>query len=904
MEPDGRGDDGGAAHSGDLNMLRSKLRSIWNGLSRRSDVEKEMAEELSFHIEARADHLMERGMPRDEALRQARLEFGSADKYREEMRQARGLRFLDELRGDLRYAFRGLRKTPTFSLAAILTLALGIGANSLVFSVVRSVVLRPLDYAKPDELVQLWESGNIAEGDWVSFPNYRDIARQAQSFANIAAYTFNGTTLSGDKEAETVLTLETTDKFFDLLSVKPALGRTFAAGEDQPGRDRVAVISHALWQRRYAGDTNVAGHQLLIGGRPHTIIGVMPPSFRFPNVADMIDVWVAGSRRTDIEGRGNHNFWAIARLKPGIGLSQTRAEMVAVASSMEREFPQYNKGLVITVEYLQDRVSGDVRPALLMLLGSVVLLLLLACANIANLLLSRAESRRREMAIREAIGAGRGRLIRQMLTESILLAFLGGAAGLIVVKAILQSLLKWAPADIPRIQQTSIDLPVLLFTSAIALLAGILFGLAPAVIGAGRNVHDALKRSATRSSPERSSFALRHILIASQVALAVILLIGAGLLMRSLINVTHLDPGFRRDGLFIAIFNLDGQASYTEPAQQAAFFEEVLRRVRTVPGVKSAAVTGSMPLTGINDQGSFAIEGLPSSVLKKYGHSSPEANRPHVSVGYFETMGIQLQKGRTFDEHDRADSPKVAVISDLAARKYWPNENPIGKRVSIAESEDGRRVWHEIVGIVHSTRHFGMEAAQKAEVYVPHTQSPYPFMVLVVRVRGNMDSVIRGCRNEIASLDPQQAGFPALRAEDTLFGSETRRRFQTSLLAGFAILAVFLAAIGIYGVVAYTVRRRAREIGIRIALGARPSDVVLAVVKQGMFTIVAGAIAGVVAAGALSRLLASLLFGVTPSDTSTFSAVVFLVLLVGILSVYLPTRAASRLDPVIVLNEE
>ncbi len=885
-------------------MFRAKLRSFWNGLFRRVDVETGMAEELKFHIEARAEDLVASGLSADEALRRAKLEFGSADKYKEEMRQARGLRLLDEFRADFKYAVRALRKNPTFSLAAILTLALGIGANALVFSVVRAVILRPLDYSNPDELVQLWESGKHMEGDWVSFPNFRDWARQAQSFTGLAAYTYNGTTISGDKEPEAVLALEVTDRFFDMLGVKPALGRTFVEGEDQPSHDHVAVISYALWQRRYAGDPNVMGRQVVIGARPHTIIGIMPSSFRFPNVAMLIDVWVAGSRRSDIEQRGSHNFWTIARLKPGVSLSEARAEMDTIAQRLGREFPE-DKDVDISVAYLHDRVSGEVRPALLMLLGSVGLLLLLACANIANLLLSRAESRRREMAIREAIGAGRSRLIRQTLTESVLLAFLGAAMGLAVVAGILQPLLRWAPADIPRIGQTSIDLPVLFFTSAIALTAGILFGLAPAIVGGGHNVYEALKRSGARSSPERGSFAVRHILIASQVALAVILLVGAGLLLRSLIHVTRLDPGFRRERLFIAILNVEGQARYAAPEQQVAFFEEVVRRVRTVPGVESAAVTDSMPLSGMNDQGSFDIEGRSWSALQQqYGKYGPEANRPHVSSGYFEAMGIPVVQGRVFNEHDRADSQKVAVISDLAARTYWPNENPIGKRLSVRESKDGKPIWHEIVGVVHSTRHFGMEAAQKPEIYVPHTQATEPFMILVVRVEGDMDSVIRASRKQVSSLDPQQAGFGVLRGEDMLFGSETRRRFQTFLLGGFAVLAAFLAAIGIYGVAAYTVMRRSREVGIRLALGARRADVVLMILRQGMFTIVAGAIVGMLTAAALSRLLASLLFGVSPSDSSTFSSVLSLVLLIGVLSVYLPARAASRVDPAIVLTEE
>ena len=885
-------------------MIRAKLRSLWNGLFRRSNIEKVIAEELQFHIEARADDLSARGVGRDEALRQARLELGSVERYKEEMRQARGLRVLDELRGDLKYAMRGLRKNPMFSLAAILTLALGIGANSLVFSVVRAVILRPLDYAKPEELVQLWESGKHSEGDWVSFPNFRDWARQAQSFTNIAAYTFDSTNLSGGKEAEAALSLEVTAKFFDVLGVKPILGRTFVEGEDQPGRDRTAVVSYALWQRRYAGDTNIAGREVVLGGTPCTIVGVMPASFRFPTGPVPVELWVAGSRRPDIEQRGSHNFWTIGRLKPDVTLSEARAEMATIAASLAREFPKDDKDVDISVAYLQDRVSREVRPALWILLGSVGLLLLLACANIANLLLSRAESRRREMAIREAIGAGRTRLTRQALTESVLLAFLGAAVGVGVVYAILVPLLKWAPAEIPRIQQTTVDLPVLVFTSVITLAAGILFGLAPAIAGAGPNVHDSLKRSGARATTERSSLVLRQLLIASQVALAVILLIGATLLTRSLINVNRLDPGFRTDGLFTAILNLSGQARYADSAQQSAFFEEVLRRIRAVPGVESAAVANSVPLSGVNDQGSFAIEGRPLSELQRYGPYGPEANRPKVSAGYFEAMGIQVVQGRALDEHDRADSQKVAVISDLAARTFWPNENPIGKRIAVRRSKDGQPMWHEIVGVVRATRHFGLEAAEKPEIYVPHTQVPQPFMMLVVRVQRDMDGVIRACRTEISSVNPQQAGFAVMRIEELLSTSESGRRFQTFLLAGFAIVAAFLAAIGIYGVAAYTVTRRAREVGIRLALGAHPTEVILLVLRQGMVTIAAGAIAGAFAAIALSRLLANLLFGVSPSDSPTFIGALLFVLLVGVLSIYWPARAASRVDPVIVLSEE
>jgi putative ABC transport system permease protein len=814
---------------------------------------------------------------------------------------------LDEIGQDLRYSLRLMRKSYFLTASVVLTLALGIGANSLVFSVVRAVILRPLDYSKPEQLVQLWESGKRLEGDWVSYPDFRDWAKQAQSFAGMAAYTYDGTIFSGDRDAEPVLAVEVTDRLFDVLGAKTIIGRTFLQGEDQPGRDPVVVISYALWQRRYSGDRGIAGRKVDVGGSPYTIAGVMPASFRFPNDLPAggalvpIDAWIAGSRRPDLEQRGSHNFWTVARLKPGVSLQQAKAEMDGIGSQLASEFPDTNKNLGVSIAYLHDHFTGSARLPLLMLSGAVGLLLLLACSNIANLLLSRAESRRREMAVRQAIGAGRGRLIRQALTESILLSFFGAVAGLALVSISFASLLKWAPADIPRIQQASLDLSVVLFTAGVALVAGILFGLAPAIIAAGSNVHDALKRSGARSGSERAN-AFRHVLITGQVALAVILLIGAGLLMRSFINVTRLDPGFRPERMFIALFNLIGNRRYEEPAQRIAFFDEILRRVHAVPGVESVALSDSVPFSGINNQGGFGIEGLPDPLP---GQDHPIANRPRVSTGYFETMEIPLIRGRLFNDHDRADSARVAIISDLAARTYWPNQNPIGKRLNLRWLDTGQPVWHEIVGVVRSTRHFGMEAGQKPEVYVPYTQMPDSlFMILAVRTRGDMESVIRACRTEIASIDPQEGGFPVEKTEELLLGSESSRRFESFLLASFAVLAVFLASVGIYGVAAYAVTQRGREIGIRLALGARPGAVVLMIAKQEMFTIGAGIVIGFFAAAVLAKALAGLLFDISPLDLATFASVLVLVISVGAASIFVPTRRASNVDPVVVLSEE
>ena len=556
----------------------------------------------------------------------------------------------DHLCSDVRYALRLIAKDVRLSAIIVLTLALGIAASSVIFSAVRAVLLRPLPYKQPERLVQVWDSGLRAggESDWVSFPDFRDWRAGNRVFEEIAAWRFATLTLSGGREPEAMLGLEVTDRLFDVLGVQPALGRTFLPGEDRPGGETVAVISHALWQRRFGSNPSVVGSREIIEGKPYTIIGVMPSSFQFPvstsaiaNYVIPIDLWIPVRQVPDLEERDSHNFWAIARLKKGVTLAQARTNIEAIAANLARQYPDTNKDMGATVMSLQDHLTSEVAPALAILLAAVGLVLLLVCANIAGLLLSQAQSRARELAIRAVLGAERGRLIRQTLTESLLLAAFSGAGGIVVAQFGTQLLVKLGPANIPRLSEATLDGQVALFTVVVALAAGLSCGAAPALLATDSGVHGLLKEAGARVTASRRSITARSVLVATEMALAVVLLTGAGLLIRSFVHVLQLEPGFRAANVLSVVVGLPG-SRYSDPAKQAAFFDELVRRLRATPSIKAAAVSDSVPLTGINDQGSFRIEGRPEP---KPGEDGPQANRPHVSSGYFETMGFRCSAG-------------------------------------------------------------------------------------------------------------------------------------------------------------------------------------------------------------------------------------------------------------------
>ena len=698
------------------------------------------------------------------------------------------LLFWDMLAQDVRFACRLLVRTPLLTAAIAATLALGIGAASAIFGLVNAVVLRPLPYAQPGRLLQMYDSGrglDPSEADWVSFPNFRDWQRLADVFDGMAAYRYELFTLTGAQGPESMLGLEVTDRLFSVLGVQPALGRTFAPGEDTPGRRHVAIISHGLWQRQFGGDRSVIGRGIPINSETYTIVGVMPPTFRFPHgvpgqttAAISIDLWLPIRPAPDLKQRGSRNYWAIARLKPDATLAHARAAMTTIAATLAREYPADNKGISVSVVRLRDHTAGRARLALIALLGAVGLALLLTCANIAGLLLSRAEARRREMAMRQALGGSRARLVRQTLTESVLLALMGGMAGVAVAHAGVLLLVRFAPSTIPRVEQTVVDNAVLAFIAIVAVCVGILFGLAPALLDRRDNVSDMLKQATARTSTGAGSRRLRQALVAGQLAMAVMLLTGAGLLMRSFVRVANLELGFRAPNVLTAFVQLSG-SRYDTPQRQAEFYNALVEHIEALPGVAAAAVSNSVPLTGVNDQGGVRIEGL----MLPRGQDGPNGTRPRVSPRYFEAMGIRLLEGRLFDERDRRDTMPVAIVSELAARTYWP-DGAIGRRLAIEQAADGP-AWREVIGVVQSTRHFGIEAPQKAEFYVPQTQAASPFMQLVIRTGGDPLTVIPAVRNAVATLDPQQSVFGFDTMEQLLTGSAAQRRFQMALVAAF-----------------------------------------------------------------------------------------------------------------------
>jgi putative ABC transport system permease protein len=686
---------------------------------RRRRALSDFGDEIRSHLQLEADRLRETGMSPDDADAAARRAFGNVTLARERYYEAGRWMFLDHLRQDIRFALRLLARTPMLTTAILATLGLGIGVASAVFSLVHAVVLQPLDYDHPDRLVQLFETGTRegGEADWVSFPNFRDWREKTNVFADMAAYRFSLSTLVAPEGPESSLAIECTDRLFGVLGVRPLIGRTFAPGEDQPGRHRVAVISYSLWQRRFEGNPGVVGRSVTLDGGPYVIVGVMPPGFRFPMTipGDRVvptDLWFPMRPSGDLEDRGSHNFWAVARLAPGVTVDQARVVMRTLADNLARQYPSSNRDFTVTVQPLKTYVAGPARQALLFLLGAIAAVLLLMCANVANLLLSRAEARRREMAMRQALGASRVRLVTQTLTESLMLAAGGALAGVGVAYLGAGVLVRLAPQNLPRLEHTAVDGQVLAFLAIVSASVGLLFGLAPAFWGSYVNVQHALKEAGPRVSGSAVGIRIRQGLVVAQLAVTVMLLVAAGLLVRSFVRVTHVDLGFDAPQVLTALVTLP-PARYGSPAQQAAFFEKALKRIETLPGVVSAAVSESIPLTGINDQGSIRIEGRPDPPP---GVGGPHANRPRVSNGYFETMGLQLLEGRLFDPRDRADTEPVAIVSDLAARMYWPEASPIGKRVAADWTDDGRPVWRTVVGVVHATRHFGLEAPQKAEV--------------------------------------------------------------------------------------------------------------------------------------------------------------------------------------------
>jgi putative ABC transport system permease protein len=806
---------------------------------------------------------------------------------------------MDTLLQDIRYSIRRLFKNMGFTVVAVLALALGIGANTAIFSVVNSILLQPLAYKDPQQLVTITHSYANLSGASVSPPGFADYRDQSQSFESVAALLDFDYNLTEQGEPEQLRGHRVSSSFFTALGIDPMLGHTFVAEQDQPGHNRVVALSHKLWQRRFNSDPDILGKPIKLNGQSYEVVAVMSASFEWGKDELWSPLALSPANFT-ANNRGNEFLDVIARLKPGVTREQAQAEMDTIANSIRLAnsgtYPE-EANWRVRVKSLTDEVVGDIRPVLIVLLIAVGFVLLIACANVANLLLARATARQKEIAIRQALGANRARLIRQLLTESLLLALMSGAAGLLLALWSVDLIVRLNESNIPRAAEVGIDGRVLVFTLLVSLVTAILFGLIPALQTSKIDLQGALKeggRGSTAGNPH-----VRRALVVVEIALALVLLIGAGLMIKSFIRLQNVNPGFDPENVLTAEISLPA-FKYRERAQISSFFQQVIEQIKNSPGVESAGGISSLPLTGSGWSGSFNIEGRPVAP----GQAEPHTALRAITPDYFKAMKIPLIDGRYFDERDRADSGRVVIIDQTLAEHYFPDENPLGKRVEFGMAGPNGPTWREVVGVVGRVRHKSLDAELKDHLYFPHTQSPESGMVLVVRTSIDPVSVTSAVRGAVASVDKDQPVYRVTTMEQVRSDSVSRKRLSMLLLAIFAAVALILAAVGIYGVMSYTVTERTHEIGIRMALGAKAGDVLKLVVGQGMALALAGVVIGVIAALVLTRFMESLLFGVAATDSTTFMLISVLLAGVALLACYIPARRATRVDPMIALRYE
>ena len=809
---------------------------------------------------------------------------------------------MERLIQDVRYGWRLLVKSPGFTIIAVLSLALGIGANTAIFSLVRTVLLRPLGYHEPERLVMIWEDASFA-----GFPrntpapaNYLDWKADSRSFAGMAAMADQGFNLTGDGEPEKVQAYAVTADFFPLLGVNPALGRVFAPEEDRPGADRVVVLSYGLWQRRFGGDQQITGRDILLNGEKRRVIGVMPAGFQF--LERHIGLWVPlALTPEDAASRGSHYLKVIGRLKPDVTVAQANAEIGAVMQRIARDYPNEAQGISAYVLPLREQLAGDLRLPLLVLQVAVALVLLIACANLANLLLARAAARSREIAIRTAMGAGRARIVRQLLTESFLLSLTGGLLGLLFAVWSFAFLQQLIPPTMALQARLSLDGQALMFTVAVSMLTGLLFGLVPALQVSKADQNQILKQSGMQAGTGTHQRSLRSALVVAEIALSLTLLVGAGLLMQTVYQLTKQYSELRAESLLTLRTALPLN-KYRTPAQRAAFYDQVLARISSLPGVVSAGCTTSVPLEWKGGTSGFVPEGHQALPGLSY-----DANHRQISAGYLKTMNIPLRAGRYFDERDRANSQPVAIINETMARQYWPNENAIGKRFKTGDP-DSDVPWLTIVGIAGDLRQMGAEAPVKAEMYLPYQQAQqqpwYAPRDLVIRTTVDPNSLVAAVRHEIHQVDPDQP-VSNVRTMDEIVGEETHaRRLGMTLLTVFAGLALLLATLGIFGVMSYFVIQHTPEIGVRMALGAQRRDILALVLRKGMTLALAGVGAGLIISLAVTRLMRSLLFAVSAGDPLTLAGVTLLLTSTALLACLIPALRAARTDPMVALRNE
>jgi putative ABC transport system permease protein len=804
---------------------------------------------------------------------------------------------------DLQYGLRMLARSPGSTAAAMIALALGIGANSAIFSVVNAVLLRPLPYKDASRLIVIWET-KLSKGilqEKVSPPDYRDWVEQQRVFEKIAALREQPAVLTGGQLPERVETALISPSAFELLGVKAGLGRTFLSEEAEPGRNRVALLSYGFWQRRFGGDSGVLGKKAIVDGNSLTIVGVMPRDFRLLDTPS--ELWTPYTLDAkELSQRGFRTLRVIGRLKPGVSLEQASAEMRSIAGRIERQYADTNTGYSTKIVALRDQLVGDIGPTLWTLLGAVVFVLLIACANVASLLLARASSRDKEIVLRMALGANPARVLRQLLTESVLLAVAGGLLGLALAAWGIARLAQFGPANLPRLAEINIDWRVMAFTLTASLATGIIFGLAPALLTVRTDLNSVLKTSGRGNTGSRTRALWRNALVTSEIASCVVLLTGAGLLIRSFLQLESVNPGFRPDHVLTMQIALP-ETSYSGQ-KVALFYHQLVDRLQALAGTQYAGIARNLPLSGADASLNFVVENRPVESAAEQSRAKYRA----ASADYFAALGIPLLRGRYFDGTDGEKTPAVVIINNTMARRFWPGEDPIGKRMKAGF--DGSQ-WCAIVGIVGDVKHTGLDAATNAEMYYHYLQIPPELMgfvegtmTLVLRTQAEPNSMVGAVRGEVQKLDPDLAVFNVKTMQDLVGGSLAQPRFRTLLLGVFACMALILAATGLYGVIAYAVTQRTNELGVRMALGAQKSDVLKMVVGEGAQLAAVGIGIGLVVAFPLMRIISRLLFGVNAADPLTFAATSSLILLVALAASYLPALKAIKVDPLVALRHE
>ncbi|HEX8163954.1 MAG TPA: ABC transporter permease [Pyrinomonadaceae bacterium] len=876
-----------------LRFVRLRLRA----LLRKGHVEEEMDAELRFHLTMRAQENMRSGMTPEGAMRDARRRFGNLERTKDAAREIIGGGVLETLLQDVRYGGRVMIKNPVFTAAAVLTLAAGIGANTAVFSVVNAVLLKALPYPNSNRLVLVsgTDQGSGPGLRTISPAEAQDFSAQLTTLEDFAATQSQSINLTGGgAQPERVRGAFVTANFFEVLKLSPTAGRTFARGEDQPGADRVVVVNEGFWRRRLNSDPELAGRKVILNGEPYSVVGVVPGSFRHP-LDDEVEVWTTVQRFPGYDARRDARFlFGIGHLKPGVTPARAQVEADTVAARMAQAYPDESAGRGAKVELLGEVTVRNIRPTLIALFAAVGCILLIACSNLANLTLARGTAWQKEFALRSALGAGRWRIVRQLLTETTLLALLGGGLGLLLTKWGLDALLAVNPGVLPR-GEVRLDTPVLLFTLGASVLTGFLFGLTPAWQISRLDLHTTLKEGGRSVGDGAGALRARHVFVVVQMALALVLLAGGALFIKSFYRLLQVDPGFKAENLLTFEYRLP-RNKYAESSAQWEFHRRVVEQLRAVPGVESAALIRGLPLTG-NSASARIV--LPDRETPPKGQE-PQAQFNTATPDYFAAMGIPTVRGRLFGDGDRLGTPVVFVINQTMARRFWPGQDPVGKQIKIV----GDDAPGTVVGVVGDAKQDWLTEEQRPQLYNCYSQSPGFFATAVVRTKVEPMTLSRAVREAVWKVDKDQPMWKMRTVESLMAYNVADRRFLMLLMGVFAALALTIASVGLYGIVNYTVSRRTHEIGIRMALGARTRDVLMLVIKQGMRPAATGIVVGLIASVASARFMQSLLFGVSATDALTLTSVPALLVGVALLACYIPARRAAKVDPLVALRQE